>query len=146
MPRTHPPYPPEYRQQIVELVRAGRRPEELSRDCGPTAQTIQNWVKQADRDQGRRHDGLTTAERQDLARLIQAAEPQGVSRRRRPRTNLRVVGAQLTPDPGAGSCTWPSWWMRGAAGLWVRVWRATCEPSWSSTPWTWRSGDVIRWA
>jgi transposase len=69
MPRTHPPYPPEYRQQIVELVRAGRRPEELAREFGPTVQTIQNWLKQADRDEGRRHDGLTTAERQELARL-----------------------------------------------------------------------------
>ena len=69
MPRTHPPYPPEYRQQIVELVRAGRRPEELSREFGPTVQTIQNWLKQADRDEGRRHDGLTTAERQELVRL-----------------------------------------------------------------------------
>ena len=69
MPRTHPPYPPEYRQQIVELVRAGRRPEELAREFGPTVQTIQNWLKQADRDDGRRHDGLTTAERQELVRL-----------------------------------------------------------------------------
>jgi transposase len=69
MPRTHPPYPPEYRQQIVELVRAGRRPEELAREFGPTVQTIQNWLKQADRDDGRRHDGLTTAERQELTRL-----------------------------------------------------------------------------
>jgi len=69
MPRTHPPYPPEYRQQIVELARAGRRPEELAREFGPTVQTIQNWLKQADRDDGRRHDGLTTAERQEIARL-----------------------------------------------------------------------------
>jgi len=69
MPRTHPPYVPEYRQQIVELVRAGRRPEELAREFGPTVQTIQNWLKQADRDEGRRHDGLTTAERQEIARL-----------------------------------------------------------------------------
>ena len=69
MPRTHPPYPPEYRQQIVELARAGRRPEELAREFGPTVQTIQNWLKQADRDDGRRHDGLTIAERQEIARL-----------------------------------------------------------------------------
>jgi transposase len=69
MPRTHPPYPPEHRQQIVELLRAGRRPEELAREFGPTVQTIQNWLKQADRDEGRRHDGLTTAERQELVRL-----------------------------------------------------------------------------
>jgi len=69
MPRTHPPYPPEYRQQIIDLVRAGRRPEELAREFGPTVQTIQNVLKQADRDDGRRHDGLTTVERQELTRL-----------------------------------------------------------------------------
>jgi hypothetical protein len=30
MPKTHPPYPAEFRQQIIELVRAGRTPAELS--------------------------------------------------------------------------------------------------------------------
>ena len=69
MPRSHPPYPSEYRRQILELVRAGRGPEELAREFEPTAQTIKNWLKQADLDEGRRHDGLTTAERQELARL-----------------------------------------------------------------------------
>ena len=63
-------YPPEFRRQIVELVRSGRRnPEELSREFEPTAQAIRNWVAQADRDEGRRADGLTTAERQELGRL-----------------------------------------------------------------------------
>jgi transposase len=69
MPRTHPQYPPEYRQQIIDLVRAGRSPEELAREFEPTAQTISNWLKQADLDDGRRQDGLTTGERQELARL-----------------------------------------------------------------------------
>ena len=69
MPRSHPPYPSEYRRQILELVRAGRTPEELAREFEPTAQSIKNWLEQADRDEGRRHDGLTTAERQELARL-----------------------------------------------------------------------------
>lgn len=69
MPRTHLRYPPEYRQQIVELVRAGRSPEELARKFEATGQTIRNWIKQADLDDGRRHDGLTSAERQELARL-----------------------------------------------------------------------------
>ena len=69
MQRTRPPYSPEFRQQIIELVRAGRSPEELAREFEPTAQTIGNWVKQADLDDGRRQDGLTTAERQELVRL-----------------------------------------------------------------------------
>jgi transposase-like protein len=54
---------------MVDLVRAGRTPEELQREFEPTAQTIRNWVAQADRDEGRRADGLTSAERQELQRL-----------------------------------------------------------------------------
>ena len=69
MPKSHPAYPPEFRRQMVELVRAGRTPEELSREFEPSAQAINNWVKQADRDTGRRQDGPTTAEREELARL-----------------------------------------------------------------------------
>ena len=49
MPRTRPPYAPEFRRQMVEMVRAGRTPEELSREFEPTAQTIHNWVRQVDR-------------------------------------------------------------------------------------------------
>ena len=69
MSKRRPPYPPEFRRQLVELARAGRTPDELSREFGPTAQSIRNWVTQADRDEGRRADGLTTAERQELVRL-----------------------------------------------------------------------------
>lgn len=70
MPRTRPPSPPEFRQQIIELVRAGRTPEELAREYEPTAQTIHNWVAQAARDEGVRSDGgLTTAEKEELRRL-----------------------------------------------------------------------------
>jgi transposase len=54
---------------MVELVRAGRTPEELAREFEPSAQAIRNWVRQADRDEGRRADGLTTAEREELRRL-----------------------------------------------------------------------------
>ena len=69
MARKHPPYTPEFRRQMIELVRSGRNPEELAREFEPTAQAIRNWVAQADRDEGRRADGLTTAERQELGRL-----------------------------------------------------------------------------
>src|SRR5262245_24748891 len=67
--RKRAPYPPEFRRQMVDLVRAGRTPEELEREFEPTGQTIRNWVAQADRDEGRRADGLTSAERQELQRL-----------------------------------------------------------------------------
>jgi transposase len=69
MPKTHAPYPEEYRQQILELVRAGRTAEELSKEFEPTAQCIRNWIKQDERDRGKRQDGLTSEERAELARL-----------------------------------------------------------------------------
>lgn len=62
-------YAPEFRQQMVELARSGRSPESLSREFEPSAEAIRNWVKQADRDEGRRADGLTSAEREELTRL-----------------------------------------------------------------------------
>ena len=45
------PYAPEFRRQMIELVRAGRRPEELAKEFEPSAQAIRNWVAQADRDE-----------------------------------------------------------------------------------------------
>ena len=47
MPKSRPPYPPEFRQQIIELVRKGRTPESLAAQFEPTAQTIRNWLAQA---------------------------------------------------------------------------------------------------
>jgi transposase len=69
MPKSRPPYPAEFRRQMVDLVRAGRSPEELSREFEPSAQAIWNWVRQAERDEGRRDDGLTSVERDELGRL-----------------------------------------------------------------------------
>ena len=69
MPRTRPAYPEEYRRKMVELVRAGRSPYDLSKEFEPTAVTISNWVKQADLDEGRHADGLNTEERNELTRL-----------------------------------------------------------------------------
>jgi transposase len=64
-----PAYPPEFRQPTVALVRAGRSPEEPGREFEPSAQAIRNWVALAGRDEGRRGDGLTGAEREELGRL-----------------------------------------------------------------------------
>lgn len=69
MGRRSKPYPAEYRRQLVDLVRSGRTPESLSREFEPTAESIRNWVRQADRDEGRRAEGLTTVEREELRRL-----------------------------------------------------------------------------
>jgi len=69
MPRTHPRYPDEFRQQILELARAGRSPDELAKEFEPTAQTIRNWIKQAELDHDQRQDGLTSEEKAELTRL-----------------------------------------------------------------------------
>jgi len=69
MPITRSLYPEEIRRKMVELVRAGRSPYELSKEFEATMVTISSWVKQADLDEGRRADGLTTDERNELARL-----------------------------------------------------------------------------
>ena len=66
MPRGRTAYPAEFRRQMVELVRAGRTPEELAQQFEPTAKSIRNWVKQSDLDAGLREDGLTSAEREEL--------------------------------------------------------------------------------
>jgi len=64
-----PQYPLEFRQQMVELVRAGRSPKALAKEFEPSEQTIRNWVKQAELDTGQRTDGLTTEERAELRQL-----------------------------------------------------------------------------
>jgi hypothetical protein len=62
---------PELRRQMVELVRTGRTPSELSREFGPTRSTIAHWAKQAERDAGRSDRGLTTVEGEgSLARRV----------------------------------------------------------------------------
>lgn len=72
MPKSRPPYPAEFRQQILELAQTGRSPAELSREFGPTTQTIMNWLAQAARDAGKPlpgKAGLSSAEREELVRL-----------------------------------------------------------------------------
>lgn len=71
MPRKFTPaYPREFRAEAVRLVREGGRSVSLAaRDLGVSAESLRHWVKQADLDSGRRKDGLTTEERQELVRL-----------------------------------------------------------------------------
>ena len=72
MPKSKPPYPAAFRSQMVELVQAGRKPSELAREFGVTAQSIAAWVAQAAADSGKpspRKDVLSTAEHEELARL-----------------------------------------------------------------------------
>ena len=62
-------YTPEFKRQIVDLVRGGRTAASLSKEFGPTAWTIGLWLKQAKRDAGKGDGGLTSAEREELSRL-----------------------------------------------------------------------------
>ena len=69
---TKPPYPASFRGQIVELARAGKSTSALSREFGPSQQSIANWVAQAARDEGKPvpgKEGLSSAEREELVRL-----------------------------------------------------------------------------
>ncbi len=72
MPTPKPPYPEQFRQQMVELVQAGRTPAQLAREFNVSAQSISTWVAQAAADRGkpsRGKDVLSSAEREELMRL-----------------------------------------------------------------------------
>ena len=47
MPNPKQPYPQAFRDQMVELVRSGRKPSELSKEFGCHTTTILNWVRQS---------------------------------------------------------------------------------------------------
>ena len=65
-----PPHPPEFRQRAVDLARLREKPiAEIAADLGISESCLRNWLKQADVDEGRRNDGLTTAERDELVKL-----------------------------------------------------------------------------
>jgi transposase len=67
MPR---PHPPEFRQRAVELARMGEKPvAQIAEDLGISDSCLRNWMRQADVDEGRRNDGLSTADRDELVRL-----------------------------------------------------------------------------
>ena len=103
MPRSHPPYAPEYRRRIIELARSGRKIDELAREFEPSANAIRKWVKQSALDEGLRSDGLTTSEREELnacaartgycaksARYFQKPRPGSLRRPARRRRGVRI--------------------------------------------------------
>jgi transposase len=69
MPKSHPPYPEEFRREAVAMVRSGRPVSEVAAALGVTPQSLRNWVKQTQLDRHERDDGLTSAEREELRRL-----------------------------------------------------------------------------
>jgi transposase len=69
MPRSHPPYPPEFKAEAVRLYRAsGRRLQEVAGDLGMTANSLREWVRRAKVEDGSR-EGLTQNEREELSHL-----------------------------------------------------------------------------
>jgi transposase len=70
VPRTRPPYPPEFRAAAVRLIRAsGKLVGEVAQDLGVSEQALRNWLRQADLDDGSRSDGLTSSEQEELRLL-----------------------------------------------------------------------------
>ena len=103
MPQSHR-YPPEFRQQMVELVRAGRTPAELSREFEPSSQTIRNWVRQADRARG---DAPTESPAPSETSCGACAG----------KTSACVRSGRFCQEPPAGSLGRP---IRGRRGLRIR--------------------------
>jgi len=70
VPRTHTVYPPEFRADAVRLYRtSGRGLKRTAAELGIAQESLRRWAKQSDLDAGRRSDGLTTEEREELRRL-----------------------------------------------------------------------------
>jgi transposase len=69
MPKAPPPYPPEFREEAVRLVRtSGKRTSEVAADLGVSYESLRKWLKQHDVDDGNA-PGITSAEREELRKL-----------------------------------------------------------------------------
>ena len=63
-------YPKEFRDNVVKLVQVGDRSlREVAEEFGISTDSVRRWVQQAERDQGTRKDGVSSAEREELVRL-----------------------------------------------------------------------------
>ena len=76
MPRTRPPYPPEFRREAIRLVKASDEDHPIPRiatELGVSIETLHNWVKQEEIDESAQ-DVLTTEEKEELRRLRHAVK------------------------------------------------------------------------
>jgi len=68
--RSRPPYPQQFREEAIRLVReSGKTRVQIARDLGISEASLYMWLKQADLNSGKRSDGLTIDEREELRRL-----------------------------------------------------------------------------
>ena len=106
MPKTRAPYPAEFGEEMVRLVRAGRSPGALSREFEPSDQTIRNWVNQADVDEGRREGSSDRPSSKELRRACVGRIGFWVKRERDPGKSsglVRRAEAASTPRRRLGS-------------------------------------------
>ena len=69
MPRSKPAYPPEFKAEAVRLVGSSDRSlSRLAKDLGIADQTLRNWVRQAEIDDGV-CEALAPSEREELRHL-----------------------------------------------------------------------------
>ena len=102
MARPPAAYAPEYRRRMVEPVRTGRTPGGLEREFECCASAIRNRVRQASRDEGRREDGLTSLELEELRRLRRENRPLR-EEREIPRKVAAWFARETDPIPGRSS-------------------------------------------
>ena len=116
------PYPPEFRAEAIRLARtSGKSQRQIAEDLGMTSETLRLWLKQAELDEGKRQDGLTSDDQQELRRLrrevrilreereiLRKPRPSSLGRPTRPGKGVCVCGAREGPSsrpsdvPGAG--------------------------------------------
>lgn len=109
-------YTAEFREQMVDLVRAGRRPAELAKEFEPSANTIRSWVKEAGFEARRPSEPVSEDEREELRRLrrenAQLVEEREILKNHpRARPHLRTRNTRALIIDGAEG-EWPSafWW------------------------------------
>jgi transposase len=89
---------------MVELVHAGRSPEELEKEFEPTAQTIRNWIAKSDDPRGKRPQLLTSAEREELGQLRKENRKLKLEREILAKATAWFArGADTTPKKSSGS-------------------------------------------
>lgn len=98
MSKTRPPYPPEFRQKMVDLVLAGHSPEDLEKDYEPTAMSIRNWVAKAAKPTKQRPTTQISDDRQELEKLRRE-----VRILREEREILKKAAAWFAQETGAPS-------------------------------------------